>query len=111
MTKNTYNKLYLAGARMPKWKPYSTIRLPRKINEPAFAKKFLRLNDRKKYFYIEDFKRAGYHCVCLPNNIWYGSPAVKEWCNNNIGPNWCTMGQFFCFQNEQDAMLFKMTWL
>lgn len=123
MTISPHNKTLLKGTRVTsltaitvpnykknKWKPHSIMRLPRKIKNADLCKKFLRLNDRKKYFYVEDFKSAGYHGVRLDWETWHGDPEIKEWCDANIGPNWCGIGPWFFFQTQQDALTFKMVW-
>ena len=93
------------------WKPKSwtsfTLRLPRKFSSPELNKSFLRLNNRKKIFYHEDFIQAGYPFAKTQG---YNRAEVKEWCNANL-KDWGYMGDYYYFQNEQDAMLFKMRWL
>jgi hypothetical protein len=91
-----------------KWKPKRwVIRFPRKQVTPELSKKFLRLNDRKQFWYHADFIKAGYPFVKTEG---YNREEIREWCDEII-VNWCCTGDFYYFQNEHDAMLFKMRWL
>lgn len=90
-----------------KWK-MKKIRLPYLTAYPELFKKFLRLNNRKKTFYHEDFVNAGYYFVRTRMYI-YGNKDKREWCDKHT-PNWTFMGSIFYFQNERDALMFQLRW-
>lgn len=84
------------------------IKIPYITGYPELFKKFLRLNDRKKTFYHEDFIKAGYYPVAT-RTLFFGRPEKKAWCDKHT-PNWTWMGSTFYFQNERDALLFQLRW-
>lgn len=99
--KNVWVKIRL-DARM--------LELEQILNTPEISKKFLRLNNRKKRFTCSDFKKAKYFSVLDPGHSDKEWTQIQEWCNQNIGPNWCCCGGYYWFQTESDAVLFKMRW-
>ena len=90
-----------------KWK-MKKIRLPYLTAYPELFKSFLRLNDRKKTFYHEDFVNAGY-CFVKTRMYIYGNKDKRAWCEKHT-PNWTSMGGTFYFQDERDSLLFQLRW-
>lgn len=75
-------------------------------------KTFLRLNDRKKTQWAEDFARAGYHSATPNDSVvagdWHG---IHLWCERQYGPDGYTWtGDQFWFENERDQLLFLLRW-
>lgn len=92
-----------------KWK-MNMIKLPRKRGDKDLFKKFLRLNDRKKWYYVNDFQKAGYHTTTLKSNSWVTKRNdIERWCNRNT-PNWTSISHVYVFQTERDMMMFMLRW-
>lgn len=50
----------------------------------------------------------GWHLITIDNSVDFGN--VGQWMQENIRHNWRLFSGRAVFENENDAVLFKMTW-
>jgi hypothetical protein len=75
-------------------------------------KTFLRLNDRKKTQWAEDFRKAKYH-EAEPNDKTVNGDwrYIHTWCDEKFGPHGYTWtGHIWWFENERDKLMFLLRW-
>ena len=74
---------------------------------------FLRINNRLKKARLSAFIDAGYPIVTFNSPDRYMSWwTVREWCEKQFGCyGFHRIQMHFIFKNNQDATLFKMTWI
>ena len=75
-------------------------------------KTFLRLNDRKKTQWAEDFRKAKYH-EAEPNDKTVAGDwrAIHTWCEEQFGLHGYTWtGHIWWFENERDKLMFLLRW-
>ena len=75
-------------------------------------KTFLRLNDRKKTQWAEDFRKAKYH-EAQPNDKTVAGnwSDIHTWCDEKFGPHGYTWtGHIWWFENERDKLMFLLRW-
>ena len=75
-------------------------------------KTFLRLNDRKKTQWAEDFRKAKYH-EAQPNDKTVNGDwrAIHTWCEEQFGLHGYTWtGHIWWFENERDKLMFLLRW-
>lgn len=83
-----------------------------KMAFPEYFKNFLRLNNRRRSFTVDEFKNAGYPVVELCHSQWRKYNDIRDWCNSNfqIG-TWVSDGyNTFAFSNIDQATFFKLAW-
>ena len=90
---------------------------PNRINSSSpmtkeMYKTFLRLNDRKKTQWAEDFRKAKYH-EAQPNDKTVNGDwrYIHTWCDEKFGPHGYTWtGEIWWFENERDKLMFLLRW-
>jgi len=75
-------------------------------------KTFLRLNDRKKTQWAEDFRKAKYHEARANDKTVSGDwRAIHTWCEEHFGKYGYTWtGEIWWFENERDKLMFLLRW-
>jgi hypothetical protein len=71
---------------------------------------FTRIPNRKKLHKATDITNAGYLMVTMVDYV-TNEKAVRKWLQQNVKDGaWVNVFKNFYFANDQDAVLFKLTW-
>ena len=112
-----YRKYYRLMKRVRKLSNELFSKKPNRINSSSpmtkeMYKTFLRLNDRKKTQWAEDFRKAKYH-EAEPNDKTVNGDwrAIHTWCEEQFGLHGYTWtGHIWWFENERDKLMFLLRW-
>lgn len=74
---------------------------------------FVRVNNKKKLHYCEDFVKAGYPYLLLSDELMDEFHSIKAWCTETFGKNKVAIFGYnatIVFENENDRTLFLLMW-